>query len=163
MNRFDGYEMTSRYLLAEHWRWREPHCDMRSVRHADDPVVGFEDESDARNFLEAMRERSEALSLSRHPEKRPEPPRGVLKELAELHGFDAHELSLRPHPMQADGPPSAANIDRSENKGSVAHARARRSPRISPVLPGGRSALSAFRRLLQPQRRPTEATSHAAS
>jgi hypothetical protein len=160
MNRFDGHEMTSRYLWAEQRRWREAHGDMSIVRHADDLVIGFEHDSDARHFREAMRERSEAFSLSLHPEKRPEPLRGVLKELAELHGLDGHELSRWPLPMRADGLPNASSIGRTESKRLVAHARARRSPRISRMLPAaGGSALAAFRRLLQPRRRPTQATS----
>ena len=39
------------------------------VRYADDIVVGFEHESDARRFLDAMRERLEEFALSLHPEK----------------------------------------------------------------------------------------------
>jgi RNA-directed DNA polymerase len=39
------------------------------VRFADDSVLGFEYESDAKRFLVEMRERSEAFSLSLHPEK----------------------------------------------------------------------------------------------
>ena len=39
------------------------------VRYADDMVVGFEHETDARRFCDAMRERLEEFSLSLHPEK----------------------------------------------------------------------------------------------
>ena len=39
------------------------------VRYADDIVVGFEHESDARCFWDAMRERLQEFSLSLHPEK----------------------------------------------------------------------------------------------
>jgi RNA-directed DNA polymerase len=39
------------------------------VRYADDIVVGFEREVDARRFLDMMRERFESFSLSLHPEK----------------------------------------------------------------------------------------------
>ena len=39
------------------------------VRFADDIVVGFEHESDARGFWDAMRERLQEFSLSLHPEK----------------------------------------------------------------------------------------------
>jgi len=39
------------------------------VRYADDLVAGFEYEGDARRFLDAMRERLEAFSLSIHPDK----------------------------------------------------------------------------------------------
>ena len=39
------------------------------MRYADDLVAGFEHEDDARRFLDAMRERFEAFSLSLHPGK----------------------------------------------------------------------------------------------
>jgi RNA-directed DNA polymerase len=39
------------------------------VRFADDTVLGFEHESDAKRFLVEMRKRSEAFSLALHPEK----------------------------------------------------------------------------------------------
>ena len=39
------------------------------VRYADDFIVGFEHESDARRFLDAMRERLRKFALSLHPEK----------------------------------------------------------------------------------------------
>ena len=39
------------------------------VRYADDVVVGFEHESDARRFWDAMRERLQKFSLSLHPDK----------------------------------------------------------------------------------------------
>jgi RNA-directed DNA polymerase len=56
-------------LWAERWRRREATGDMIIVRYADDVVVGFEHENDARRFLEAMRARFEEFSLSLHPEK----------------------------------------------------------------------------------------------
>jgi group II intron reverse transcriptase/maturase len=56
-------------LWAERWRRREATGDMIIVRYADDIVVGFEHESDARRFLDAMRERLQEFSLSLHPEK----------------------------------------------------------------------------------------------
>ena len=43
-------------LWAERWRRREATGDMIIVRYADDFVVGFEHESDARRFLDAMRD-----------------------------------------------------------------------------------------------------------
>jgi RNA-directed DNA polymerase len=39
------------------------------VRYADDLVAGFEHEDDARRFLDALRERFGAFSLSLHPGK----------------------------------------------------------------------------------------------
>jgi len=56
-------------LWAQRWRRREATGDMIIVRYADDIVVGFEHESDARRFWDAMRERLQEFSLSLHPEK----------------------------------------------------------------------------------------------
>ena len=39
------------------------------VRYADDLVVGFEREGDARHFLDAMRKRLGEFALSLHPDK----------------------------------------------------------------------------------------------
>lgn len=43
--------------------------DMIIVRYADDTVFGFEQEDDARRFLDAMRARLEEFELSLHPDK----------------------------------------------------------------------------------------------
>src|ERR1700681_1615935 len=56
-------------LWAERWRRRQATGDMIIVRYADDLVVGFEHESDARRFWDAMRERLQEFSLSLHPDK----------------------------------------------------------------------------------------------
>ncbi|UVK48619.1 hypothetical protein BPNPMPFG_007015 (plasmid) [Mesorhizobium sp. AR07] len=56
-------------LWAKRWRRREASGDMIVVRYADDLVVGFEHETDARRFLDAMRTRLEEFSLSMHPDK----------------------------------------------------------------------------------------------
>src|SRR5215475_5202546 len=56
-------------LWAERWRRREATGDMVIVRYADDVVVGFEHESDARRFWGAMRDRLQKFSLSLHPDK----------------------------------------------------------------------------------------------
>ena len=56
-------------LWAERWRRREATGDMIVVRYADDVVVGFEHERDARRFWDAMRERLQEFSLSLHPDK----------------------------------------------------------------------------------------------
>jgi RNA-directed DNA polymerase len=56
-------------LWAERWRRREASGDMIIVRYADDIVVGFEHETDARRFWDAMRVRFEEFMLSLHPEK----------------------------------------------------------------------------------------------
>ena len=56
-------------LWAERWRPREAQGDMIVVRYADDLVIGFEREGDARRFLDAMRERLGEFALSLHPDK----------------------------------------------------------------------------------------------
>jgi group II intron reverse transcriptase/maturase len=56
-------------LWAERWRRREATGDMIIVRYADDVIVGFEHEDDARRFLDAMRARLKEFMLSLHPDK----------------------------------------------------------------------------------------------
>jgi group II intron reverse transcriptase/maturase len=56
-------------LWAERWRRREATGDMIILRYADDIVVGFEHEAEARRFWDAMRARLQEFSLSLHPEK----------------------------------------------------------------------------------------------
>jgi hypothetical protein len=56
-------------LWANRWRQREATGNMIIVRYADDTVVGFEQEADARRFLDMMRTRLEEFALSLHPEK----------------------------------------------------------------------------------------------
>jgi group II intron reverse transcriptase/maturase len=56
-------------LWAERWRRHEATGGMMIVRYADDIVVGFAHEVDARRFWDAMRKRFEEFSLSLHPEK----------------------------------------------------------------------------------------------
>ena len=56
-------------LWAERWRRREATGDMIIVRYADDTVVGFQHEGDARRFWDAMRDRLREFSLSLHPDK----------------------------------------------------------------------------------------------
>ena len=56
-------------LWAERWRRREATGDLIMVRFADDIIVGFEHERDARRFWDAMRDRLWEFSLSLNPEK----------------------------------------------------------------------------------------------
>jgi RNA-directed DNA polymerase len=56
-------------LWAERWRRHEATGDMIIVRYADDFIVGFEHESDARRFLDLMRERFKEFALSLNPQK----------------------------------------------------------------------------------------------
>ena len=53
-------------LWANRWRQREAQGDMVIVRYADDFVVGFEYESDARRFWDALRVRLEEFALTLH-------------------------------------------------------------------------------------------------
>lgn len=56
-------------LWAKQWRRREARGNMIIVRYADDVVVGFEHEADAKRFWDAMRERFERFDLELHGEK----------------------------------------------------------------------------------------------
>jgi RNA-directed DNA polymerase len=56
-------------LWAVRWRRRKATGDMIIVRYADDFIVGFQHESDARRFLEEMRERLQEFALTLHPQK----------------------------------------------------------------------------------------------
>ena len=56
-------------LWADHWRKTQSHGDVIIVRYADDFVVGFQHESDARRFLEDLRERFRKFNLELHAEK----------------------------------------------------------------------------------------------
>jgi RNA-directed DNA polymerase len=56
-------------LWANRWRRREAKGNVIILRYADDIVVGFEHEADARRFWEAMRLRLEEFSLALHPDK----------------------------------------------------------------------------------------------
>src|SRR6516162_477880 len=56
-------------LWAKRWRRREARGDMIIVRYADDLIVGFQHEAEARRFLEIMRARLKEFSLSLHPDK----------------------------------------------------------------------------------------------
>jgi RNA-directed DNA polymerase len=56
-------------LWATRWRQQEATGDMIIVRYADDFIIGFQHESDARRFLDEMRERLGKLALTLHSEK----------------------------------------------------------------------------------------------
>ena len=49
---------------VECWRRRRATGDMIIVRHADDIIVGFQHEADARRFPDAMRDRFQEFALS---------------------------------------------------------------------------------------------------
>jgi group II intron reverse transcriptase/maturase len=56
-------------LWADQWRKTQAQGDVIIVRYADDFVVGFQHESDARRFLEELRERFRTFNLELHAEK----------------------------------------------------------------------------------------------
>jgi RNA-directed DNA polymerase len=56
-------------LWAEWWRRRHARGDVIIVRFADDFIVGFEHQGDARRFLRDLRERFAKFSLELHPGK----------------------------------------------------------------------------------------------
>uniref|UniRef100_UPI0004864757 group II intron reverse transcriptase/maturase n=1 Tax=Paraburkholderia nodosa TaxID=392320 RepID=UPI0004864757 len=56
-------------LWAQRWRRREAKGNVIILRYADDVVVGFEHEADARRFWDAMRQRLEEFALALHPDK----------------------------------------------------------------------------------------------
>jgi len=56
-------------LWAEQWRRRHARGDVVIVRYADDLVLGFEHEADARRFQEDLRRRLARFGLELHPDK----------------------------------------------------------------------------------------------
>ena len=56
-------------LWADWWRRRHGHGDVIIVRWADDFIVGFEHQDDARQFLAELRERFAKFGLELHPDK----------------------------------------------------------------------------------------------
>jgi RNA-directed DNA polymerase len=56
-------------LWVQQWRKKRSHGDVIVVRYADDFIVGFQYESDARQFLDELRERLRRFALELHPEK----------------------------------------------------------------------------------------------
>jgi group II intron reverse transcriptase/maturase len=56
-------------LWAQQWRKRHARGEMIVVRYADDTIVGFQLEDDARRFLDELRKRLTAFALTLHPEK----------------------------------------------------------------------------------------------
>jgi RNA-directed DNA polymerase len=112
-------------LWAERWRRQEAQGDMIVVRYADDLVAGFEHEDDARRFLDAMRERFEAFSLSLHPDKTrliefgrhaavDRKKRGVCRP--ETFAFLGFTANLDGEPSNFNGRPGATACGRSSRK-----------------------------------------------
>lgn len=56
-------------LWAQQWRTRHAIGDVIIVRYADDSVLGFQFDGDARRFLRALRDRLDRFGLQLHPDK----------------------------------------------------------------------------------------------
>lgn len=56
-------------LWIHEWRQRQAQGEVTIVRYADDFVIGFREESDARRCLDALRARLAKFGLELHPEK----------------------------------------------------------------------------------------------
>ncbi|WP_167334050.1 reverse transcriptase domain-containing protein [Paraburkholderia dilworthii] len=56
-------------LWAQQWRNRHATGDVIIVRYADDSVLGFQHEGEARRFLRGLQERLAHFGLQLHPEK----------------------------------------------------------------------------------------------
>jgi RNA-directed DNA polymerase len=56
-------------LWAQAWRRKQAHGDVIVVRYADDIVVGFQSEADAKQFRAELAERFRKFSLELHPDK----------------------------------------------------------------------------------------------
>jgi len=56
-------------LWAHAWRRKKATGDMTVIRYADDAVLGFEHEHEARAFLQQLRERLATFDLELHPDK----------------------------------------------------------------------------------------------
>ena len=56
-------------LWINEWRKREAKGEVIMIRYADDFVIGFREESDARNCLAALKERFTKFGLELHPDK----------------------------------------------------------------------------------------------
>ena len=129
-------------LWAERWRRREATGDMIIVRYADDIVVGFEHEDDARRFLEAMRERLDRVCAvapsGQDPPDRVRPLRrrtGARRGRLRQAAGDVHVPGLHPHlrqvatgllPPQAEVParPHAGEAASHQTGTAAAHASA---------------------------------------
>src|SRR5438034_5098840 len=56
-------------LWVQRWRRTEARGDMVIARYLDDFIVGFENRTDAEQFLSALRERLGQFGLTLHPDK----------------------------------------------------------------------------------------------
>jgi hypothetical protein len=76
--------ITRPIFWAQAWRRKQAHGDVIVMRYADDIVVGFQSETDAKQFLAELTERFRKFSLELHPDK---------TRLLEFGRFAARNLS----------------------------------------------------------------------
>ena len=153
-------------LWAERWRRREATGDMIIVRYADDIIVGFEHEDDARRFLEAMRERLDKFALSLHPDKtrliefgRFAANRRAQRGLGKASTSSAGELQvprLHPHLRQVPTgllPPQAEVPERPHAGETASHQTGTAAAHASADTRPGKMAGAGRQRLVQLSRR----------
>src|SRR5712672_2856979 len=56
-------------LWVHRWRLTKASGDMIVIRYADDTIVGFQHEHEARTFLDELKERMRKFELALHPDK----------------------------------------------------------------------------------------------
>jgi hypothetical protein len=56
-------------LWVHRWRLTKASGDMIVIRYADDTIVGFQHEHEARTFLDDLKERMRKFKLALHPDK----------------------------------------------------------------------------------------------
>jgi group II intron reverse transcriptase/maturase len=155
-------------LWAERWRRREATGDMIIVRYADDLVLGFEHEADARRFWDAMRERLEEFALSLHPDKtrliefgRRAAARRRSRGLGKLETFALPGLHLHlrhrapwrlPGPTEEPARPRAGEAR--DDQGGAAATAAPADPRPGALAEAGRDRLLRLPRRADQRARP---------
>ena len=155
-------------LWAERWRRREATGDMILVRYADDIVVGFEHEADARRFRDAMRARLEEFALSLHPDKtrliefgrsRGGPTRSARARQAgdlRLPGLHLHLRHRAPRrlPGPAEEPARPRAGEARGDQGGAAATAAPADPRPGALAEAGRDRLLRLPRRADQRSRP---------
>jgi RNA-directed DNA polymerase len=56
-------------LWVHRWRLTKVSGDMIVIRYADDTIIGFQHEHEARTFLDKLKERMRKFELALHPDK----------------------------------------------------------------------------------------------
>ena len=126
MKRIDAPEVTLRYLTTERGWWPAEMTALRSLA----PLAAFaqlHEDTDARGFRDAMRERIATLSPPSRPHRKAGLLRGILKELAEAHGFDGRERAAPLCDRWEGSAKVSPEFDRQQLEQQVEAARMRRA------------------------------------